>query len=41
MVVSPYEEDPEVWHMMDRFRNECRHQGIDLMDIDPERAVDL
>jgi len=39
MVVSPFPEDPEVWHMLDRFRNECRQRDIRPLDVDPEKAI--
>lgn len=38
MVVSPFEEDPEVWHAVDRFRNECRSRNIRVVDVDPDEA---
>jgi NAD-dependent SIR2 family protein deacetylase len=38
MVVSPFEDDPEVWHAVDRFRNVCRGKGIRVVDVDPDEA---
>jgi HD superfamily phosphohydrolase len=41
MVVSPYPQDPEVWHMFDRLRNECRQRDIKLTDLDPDKLMQL
>ena len=40
MVVSPESNDPDVQHMLDRFRNMCREQDISSRDVDPDGEIE-
>jgi hypothetical protein len=39
MTVSPWPDDPSVPHILDRFRERCRHADIEILDIDPANPV--
>lgn len=39
MVVSPWSEDSEVWHAIDRFRKSCQEKGITIKETDPENKL--
>lgn len=39
MVVSPWPEDPEVWHTIDRFRKSCQEKRITIKETDPENKL--